>query len=209
MSMFCYQCEQTAKGCGCTVMGVCGKDETVAKLQDLLIHVAKGIARFSKCSGEKSKEIDKFIIEALFTTVTNVNFDAERLKDTVLKGRKIALDLKEKSGGNSRGTGEKDFRPPEVPNGELIDRLILEGRELGETPEESGGNAEAVPRGAFYEFLLSGVELPARREKEIHPRIRPAAPPLKESPGADPVLFPIQVRRQPLQVVSAKLKEKA
>jgi len=46
MSMFCYQCEQTAKGTGCTVMGVCGKDETVAKLQDLLIHVAKGISKF-------------------------------------------------------------------------------------------------------------------------------------------------------------------
>jgi len=98
MSMFCYQCEQTAKGTGCTVMGVCGKDETVAKLQDLLMHVAKGIAKFSKCSGVKSKEIDNFIVEALFTTVTNVNFDAERLKETVLKGRKIALALKEKCG---------------------------------------------------------------------------------------------------------------
>ena len=98
MSMFCYQCEQTAKGTGCTVMGVCGKDETVAKLQDLLMHVAKGIAKFSKCSGVKSKEIDNFIVEALFTTVTNVNFDAERLKETVLKGKKLAMELKEKCG---------------------------------------------------------------------------------------------------------------
>ena len=99
MSMFCYQCEQTAKGTGCTVMGVCGKDETVAKLQDLLMHVAKGIAKFSKCSGVKSKEIDEFIVEALFTTVTNVNFDPERLGETVLKGRNIAIELKEKCGG--------------------------------------------------------------------------------------------------------------
>ena len=98
MSMFCYQCEQTAKGTGCTVMGVCGKDETVAKMQDLLMHVAKGIAKFSKCSGVKSKEIDEFIVEALFTTVTNVSFDAERLKETVLKGRKLAMELKEKCG---------------------------------------------------------------------------------------------------------------
>jgi len=98
MSMFCYQCEQTAKGTGCTVMGVCGKDETVAKLQDLLIHVAKGISKFSRKAGVKNKEIDTFVIEALFTTVTNVSFDPERLRETVYKGYKLARELKGKCG---------------------------------------------------------------------------------------------------------------
>ncbi len=83
MSMFCYQCEQTAQGVGCTVRGVCGKDATTAALQDLLVHAAKGISQYAHRArqlGAKDRKIDRFVIEALFTTVTNVNFDPERLK---------------------------------------------------------------------------------------------------------------------------------
>jgi len=82
MSMFCFQCEQTAKGTGCTLQGVCGKDATTAALQDLLIHGCKGIAQYAHRArqlGAKDHEIDMFVVEALFTTVTNVNFDAETL----------------------------------------------------------------------------------------------------------------------------------
>lgn len=80
--MFCYQCEQTAKGTGCTVQGVCGKDETTAALQDLLIHTAKGISMYAHRAGQlgaRDREIDVFVIEALFVTVTNVDFDPQRL----------------------------------------------------------------------------------------------------------------------------------
>jgi hydroxylamine reductase len=80
--MFCYQCEQTAKGTGCTAMGVCGKDPTVAALQDLLVYTSKGIAQYAHRArqlGMKDAEVDRFVIEALFTTVTNVNFDQQRL----------------------------------------------------------------------------------------------------------------------------------
>lgn len=80
--MFCYQCEQTYRSTGCTDTGVCGKDETTAALQDLLFHAAKGVGQFAhraRAVGANVTEADHFIVEALFTTVTNVNFDPERL----------------------------------------------------------------------------------------------------------------------------------
>ena len=80
MSMFCYQCEQTKNG-GCAVVGMCGKDPQTAALQDLMIHGAKGLAMYAhraRAFGGIDEEIDRFAIEILFTTVTNVNFDIER-----------------------------------------------------------------------------------------------------------------------------------
>ena len=80
--MFCYQCEQTAKGTGCVVSGVCGKDPRTAALQDLLVYATKGLAMYAHRArqlGVKDREADVFTIEALFSTVTNVNFDPERL----------------------------------------------------------------------------------------------------------------------------------
>ena len=77
--MFCYQCEQTKQGQGCQVLGVCGKDET-ASLQDLLIHALKGISQYAHRAaqlGARNPEIDVFTIEAIFATLTNVNFDAD------------------------------------------------------------------------------------------------------------------------------------
>jgi len=80
--MFCYQCEQTVGGTGCTKLGVCGKDAQTADLQDLLVHAAKGISMYAhraRLLGARDRNIDLFILEALFTTVTNVNFDPARL----------------------------------------------------------------------------------------------------------------------------------
>lgn len=78
--MFCYQCEQTAGGKGCTKSGVCGKEPEIANLQDLLIFQLKGVSCYAKPLIEKgitiNKEIVKFVEDALFTTLTNVNFDA-------------------------------------------------------------------------------------------------------------------------------------
>jgi hydroxylamine reductase len=92
MNMFCNQCEQTARGTGCDVMGVCGKDATVAALQDLIVYQLKGIgwlAHQARQSGRKDDGIDRYAIEALFTTVTNVNFDAERLSAMVRRGEEV------------------------------------------------------------------------------------------------------------------------
>ncbi|MFH1222747.1 MAG: hydroxylamine reductase [Pseudomonadota bacterium] len=88
--MYCYQCEQTAKGTGCAMAaGVCGKDHRTAVLQDLLIDTAKNVARYAhqqRKNGKKDKELDLFVIEALFTTVTNVNFDETKVAELVKKG---------------------------------------------------------------------------------------------------------------------------
>lgn len=81
--MFCYQCEQTAGGKGCARIGVCGKDNDTALLQDLLIHAVKGISMMmhrAAALGVKDREVDHFVTEALFTTVTNVNFDPVRIE---------------------------------------------------------------------------------------------------------------------------------
>ena len=79
--MFCYQCQETAKGTGCTVKGVCGKTEDVANLHDLLIYLMKGISKLTvrlREKGEEMPEVNKFITDGLFMTITNVNFDKQR-----------------------------------------------------------------------------------------------------------------------------------
>ncbi|HOQ16045.1 MAG TPA: hydroxylamine reductase [Defluviitaleaceae bacterium] len=76
--MFCYQCQETAKGQGCTLRGVCGKSADVANLQDLLIYVLKGISMYTtegRKVGYESKEVNEFIMENMFSTITNANFD--------------------------------------------------------------------------------------------------------------------------------------
>ena len=79
--MFCYQCEQTAKGEGCTKIGVCGKTPDTAALQDLLIYTLKGLAVAAvaaRKAGIKNREMDRFTCKAVFSTLTNVDFDPDR-----------------------------------------------------------------------------------------------------------------------------------
>jgi len=86
--MFCYQCEQTAQGKGCTQMGVCGKNSDVAALQDLLVYALKGlsiVAVEGRKRGIYDREIDRFVCEATFSTLTNVNFDPERIAELIHK----------------------------------------------------------------------------------------------------------------------------
>ena len=86
--MFCYQCEQTSQGQGCQTIGVCGKDENTATLQDLLIHALKGVSQYAHRArqlGAADAEIDAFTIEAIFATLTNVNFDADRVAELVYR----------------------------------------------------------------------------------------------------------------------------
>ena len=94
--MFCFQCEQTSKGTGCNEFAVCGKTESTAILQDLLVHAAKGIAQFnhrSRLLGETDPELDRFLLEALFVTVTNVNFDDAAIEKTIRR----AIVLRERA----------------------------------------------------------------------------------------------------------------
>ena len=89
MGMYCYQCEQTSHGTGCDRFGVCGKDPETASMQDLLVYIAKGVAMWARRAGDlgvRSRKADVFVVEALFTTVTNVNFDSEKLLSLVKDG---------------------------------------------------------------------------------------------------------------------------
>jgi hydroxylamine reductase len=88
MSMFCYQCEQTAQSSGCTSYGVCGKDPETAALQDLLVDLCKQIA-VKAHAGERTREADLFVMEGLFTTVTNVNFDTEDIVKVIRRGAEL------------------------------------------------------------------------------------------------------------------------
>ncbi|MFW5786773.1 MAG: hydroxylamine reductase [Halanaerobiales bacterium] len=96
--MFCFQCQETSKNEGCTVRGVCGKNEDVANLQDLLIYLLKGISYYEYKAGKAgikkeiiNKEIDDFIVDSLFATITNVNFDEKRFEKLIEK----AINYKE------------------------------------------------------------------------------------------------------------------
>ena len=96
MSMYCYQCEQTLKGSGCTAFGVCGKDPETASMQDLLVEVTKELGFWTHQArqlGRSDRELDVFVIEALFTTVTNVNFDSHKVEEMLRRGS----SLKEKA----------------------------------------------------------------------------------------------------------------
>ena len=90
--MFCNQCEQTQNGTGCTDIGVCGKDEDMQSLQEMLLYGVKGMAAYAHHArrlGKTDESVSAFIEEALFATVTNVNFELESLLELVLEcGRK-------------------------------------------------------------------------------------------------------------------------
>lgn len=106
--MFCYQCEQTAGGKGCTKMGVCGKTPEIAALQDLLIFQIKGISCYAKELVDKGENVDKdivtFIESSLFTTLTNVNFDADVHVEMLRESQKIKEKLRSKVGSIKNNT---------------------------------------------------------------------------------------------------------
>ncbi len=97
MSMFCYQCQEAAKGTGCTLKGVCGKTDEVSNLQDLLLFVTKGVAYYADkavAKGVNDKEVSKYVLDALFTTITNANFHDGQIREKIAKGLKIREQIK-------------------------------------------------------------------------------------------------------------------
>lgn len=107
--MFCYQCEQTANGKGCTKLGVCGKTPEIANLQDLLIFQVKGISCYGKVLMENGAHMDKtvvsFIENVLFTTLTNVNFDVDAHLELLRESQRIKEQVREMAGRSSNPTG--------------------------------------------------------------------------------------------------------
>ena len=99
MSMFCFQCQEAAKGTGCTIQGVCGKTPVVAKLQDVLLHSAKGLALVNKTlreAGESSKEAEFAMFNSLFVTITNANFDDDAIAESTRANIKLRKELEAK-----------------------------------------------------------------------------------------------------------------
>ena len=123
--MFCYQCEQTAGGKGCTKMGVCGKTPEIAALQDLLIYQIKGISCYAKEIVEKGENVDKsiviFIENSLFTTLTNVNFDADVHVEMLRESQKIKEALRRKVGKIKNDTEHATYNLSESKAEMLMD----------------------------------------------------------------------------------------
>ena len=130
--MFCYQCEQTAKGTGCVKIGVCGKQPDVAALQDLLIYALKGLSQVALAAREKGineRKVNVFICEAIFSTLTNVNFDPQRVADLVNECVKLRDELKQKlvdAGGQVPDSGPAVFEP--ATN---LEDMVTQGEEHG------------------------------------------------------------------------------
>ena len=131
--MFCYQCEQTAKGEGCTIVGVCGKQPEVAALQDLLIHALKGLSLYAvegRKVGVNEREVNVFTCEALFATLTNVNFDSHRLVRLIHRCAELSEKLKEKIRTKAGNVNLPDcpvtFRP-----GATVEELAKQGETVG------------------------------------------------------------------------------
>ncbi len=144
MNMFCYQCEQAGKGTGCVLSGICGKDPETAALQDLLIHAAQGISQYAHRArklGVKDHATDVFVTGALFTTVTNVNFDPARL-ETMLRRAAMIRD-------------------------EMKARYEAACMKNGAQPEKLAGAAEWQPAADLVGLVMQGHELILTNRKDL------------------------------------------
>ncbi|KJR96118.1 MAG: hydroxylamine reductase [Peptococcaceae bacterium BRH_c4a] len=163
--MFCYQCEQTAGGTGCTKVGVCGKNEDIASLQDTLILGLKGIAAYAYHArelGAHDEQVDSFMHEALFTTLSNVNFDLNSHIEKVLKCGEInlrAMEMLDKANVSRFGSPEPakvstGFRPG--PGILITGHDLLDLYELLRQAEPEGVNVythcEMLPAHAYPEL---------------------------------------------------------
>jgi hydroxylamine reductase len=159
--MFCNQCEQAAKGTACTIVGVCGKDDETSDLQDLLVHQAKGVSQYANRAallGKSDETVDRFVIEALFVTVTNVSFDAERIEEMLIKGTRIKNLARELYQKACVIAGQR----PEVIEGPALftpasDRTEL-FKQAASVSFQARRDAVGVDAGALEELILYGVK---------------------------------------------------
>lgn len=146
--MFCNQCEQAAKGTGCTQVGVCGKKSDVAALQDLLLYAAKGLSQVAvaaRAKGVADDEVDLFVFKGVFTTLTNVNFDAERIAALVRETVRLRDGLKAKAGVEVAGEAAAF-----TPAGNLAG-LVAQGELVGiENDPETNEDIKSLKQTAVY-----------------------------------------------------------
>ena len=162
MGMFCYQCEQAAQGKGCAAnYGVCGKDARTANLQDLLLHVTKGVSQYAlraRSYGIKDQKIDRSVMEYLFTTVTNVNFDPESLAGMIhaaAKTRDAAKTLYENAAKKAGKTIESPKGPASFKPANDMAGMEKQAEEIGIlTRKKQFGDDIA----GLMELLTSGLK---------------------------------------------------
>ncbi len=131
--MFCYQCEQTARGEGCTKVGVCGKESDVATLQDLLIYALKGLSLYAaegRRKGVVDAEINDFTCKALFSTLTNVNFDPDRFVQLIQRTVALREKLKEKVKA-AKGKVDLQESPATFKPEPALEGLLKQGEAVG------------------------------------------------------------------------------
>ncbi len=160
--MFCYQCEQTKNGTGCTTYGVCGKDPTSAALQDLIVYLTKCIAmwahRARSLGAIRDTDVDRYVVEALFTTITNVDFDAERLESILRKGltlRDRARSLYEEAVRAKGETPEELSGPATWTAAPSLEELLDQQEELGVKARRSALGDDIV---GLQELLTYGLK---------------------------------------------------
>jgi hydroxylamine reductase len=147
MSMFCYQCEQTSKGTGCASFGVCGKDPDTAALQDLLVYVARGVAALAAKRGAADPRVAPFIEDALFATVTNVDFDPARLEAHIRAGAAIMESLR---GAEVLKDGPAAWTPAAD-----LDGLVRQGEAVG---VQSRQDARGADLAGLEELVMYGLK---------------------------------------------------
>jgi hydroxylamine reductase len=131
--MFCYQCEQTAKGTGCTIQGVCGKSPEVAALQDLLLYSLMGLSQVAmegRKVGVTNNDVNVFTIKAAFSTLTNVDFDPVRFIDLINQSTTLREELKVQvhaAGGNVNWPAGPALFLPEIH----LEDLVKQGEQVG------------------------------------------------------------------------------
>ena len=157
-AMFCYQCEQTAKGEGCTRVGVCGKQPEVAGLQDLLIYALKGLSLYAvegRKVGIHDRNINVFTVQALFSTLTNVNFDPERFVKLINQCVQLRDELKEKV---KKAKGKVDFPdgPATFKPEKSLEGLTAQGKKVG-LKSDSSINPDILSLQHTLLFGLKGV----------------------------------------------------
>ena len=161
--MFCYQCEQTSKGTGCTLLSACGKDAPTAALQDLLIHATKGIASFAsraRALGKKDREINAFVLEAVFATVTNVNFDPAALRDLLVRAaqyRDRARSLYESAAREAGVATAKLNGPTTWRPAADIDGLVRQGELVGLLGRRESFGEDIFSLQELYTYGIKGV----------------------------------------------------
>jgi hydroxylamine reductase len=157
--MFCYQCEQAANGKGCTKIGVCGKDPEVSALQDLLIYTLKGLSLFAvqgRKVGVVDQEVNIFMTKALFSTLTNVDFDPKRFEQLIHKSVKLRelLAVKVKTAGakTAFSHGSASYKPETT-----IEGLVQQGRKVVEHVPDIIVNSDIQSLQDILLFGLKGV----------------------------------------------------